>query len=260
MNYLIVFIAVMSLVACETKEAPRFPVPVEYSDVSGRTMVQCPVQGGRTAFIYVFGQSNSANSGEHKYDNSDPRIMSYYEGACYIAKDPMLGATNTGGSNWIPFAENLIAAGKFDRVVFVTAGYGGARISQWAPGGDLHHDRLVSRISGVPFDFTHAIWVQGEAERDNTADKYAERLSQIIDVFMGEHQNAKFYLTLTSLCGQHAAMESIRQAQSSAVNGQDVFLGLDTDNDIDPSMRQADGCHYNQTGQETFAELMTDSF
>ena len=76
-----------------------------YVDVSNKSEVSCPVEDD--AYIIIgFGQSNSANYAGHRFEiNKD--IVNFYNGKCYVANDPLLGATGRSGSVWIPLSEQL---------------------------------------------------------------------------------------------------------------------------------------------------------
>lgn len=100
--------------------------------------VNCPKQTDETAVLLVIGQSNSANHAEKKYTTKNPtKVFNYYEGKCYVASSPLLGATGEEGEFITPLSDKLIANGTYKKVVIISADYGGSSISRWQKDGDL---------------------------------------------------------------------------------------------------------------------------
>ena len=97
--------------------------------------VQVSAQTPRTAVLYILGQSNSSNHGGQKYQGMDDRVVNYFDGACYRAASPLLGAEGTFGEAWTLLGNKLVAGGKFDQVIIVPSGIGLTGIAYWARGG-----------------------------------------------------------------------------------------------------------------------------
>jgi hypothetical protein len=89
----------------------------------------------RTAIILIFGQSNGANSGNTPYVPRNRVLnMNVFDGQCCLAKDPLLGATESGGNFATRMADMMIEQGYFDSVVLMPISVGGSRIEEWTTG------------------------------------------------------------------------------------------------------------------------------
>jgi hypothetical protein len=218
--------------------------------------VECPAQSARTAVFFAFGQSNSTNTGERLYENSDPRILNYFQGHCYIAADPMLGSIEGAGSVWIPLSQRLLAAGTYDQVILISSGVSGSSVQQWAPGGDLS-DRYLGRLQDAKnqYTITNFLWHQGESNVGTATMVYENLLGQIISEAFQSSPTAKFYVSITSKCGVDVDHPEVTDAQRAMVNGTNIFQGPDTDTGIPLSMRKPDHCHMSAAAQEVFADL-----
>jgi hypothetical protein len=88
-------------------------------EVRDKTLARSPIQrtevpissvhSGRIMVALVFGQSNSANSGETPY-KSRQGVYNFYKGKLYRAQDPLLGATGDGGSVWTRLGNNWVTS------------------------------------------------------------------------------------------------------------------------------------------------------
>src|SRR5688572_30663637 len=70
------------------------------NDRTGRQRVEiAEALFSRCAAILVFGQSNGANSGDTPYIPKH-RVFNFnvFDGQCYVARDPLLGATESKGN------------------------------------------------------------------------------------------------------------------------------------------------------------------
>jgi hypothetical protein len=226
----------------------RSRVPVSTADVTQ----------GRTAVILIFGQSNGANSGAVPY-LPVRRVFNFnvFDGNCYVAKDPLLGATDFRGNFASRMADLLVERGAFDSVLLAPIGVGGTRVEDWTTGG-LRHRRLqvaVARIAERGLSFTHVLWHQGETNAGPGADRDA-----YIAAFMNIHAalrwygvDAPIYVAQASLC-RSPPDETIRAAQRALVNPQlGILAGPDTD--AIGFEHRYDGCHMSESGLIRHAEL-----
>lgn len=230
-------------------------------DTSGRQLSPSTIDGDRqrTAVIVVLGQSNAANHGsgryiaKHRVDN-----FNIYDGKCYHAADPLLGASADGGNFATRLGDKLIEAGLFDRVILAPIAMGGTTVEQWA-GEGMFNRRIVVLIrrlfdSGLTIDFI--IWQQGEGNTgagDIGGRQYRKNLWEVVDTFRKFKVSAPFFVALATFCGgPHNNAENIRAGQKSAVNAKaGVFLGADTD--LIGIEHRWDGCHFSETGLEMAA-------
>lgn len=222
-----------------------------YEDVSTKVEVPCPNQTGQTMVLYAFGQSNSANSLEKVYTNSDARIINYFKGRCYIASDPLLGASGGRGSQWVVSAQKLMATGSFDAIIINSFGVGGSGIGDWISKPD--YVRRYKNPDLSVYTPTHFLWHQGESDaaHGTSTSNYQSWMSQIINDSIQNFPTAKFYVSLATICGGNAPYEPVRQAQKNVVDNTRVFQGPDTDTISD----RYDGCHIGASGQEEISNF-----
>ena len=115
--------------------------------------VDCPSD----AFVLLAaGQSNAANEGQG-LAIANPEVVNFYHGNCYVARDPLLGATGAGASflTRIDIGRPLIV---------VPLAVSGSRMAEWQ---SVLYDRVALAQRELE-DIGHAvdatIVVQGETE------------------------------------------------------------------------------------------------
>lgn len=238
-------------------------------EVAGREAVACPKQTGRTAVLLIAGQSNSANHGAEQFSSAHPgKTFNYFNGNCYPAASPMLGATGMRGESWTPLADRLIEAGLFDRVVIVTTGIGGTKIGRWQEGGDLNRMML-----GVVADLqrryrvTHFLWHQGERDLNlkTPSDDYAASFQSLAASLRAAKVDAPIFISVGSRCGQPGDWkdeDAVTTAQRGLVDpAKGLFSGPETNRLVPPENRY-DRCHFAGVGQRAFADawarILTD--
>lgn len=142
---------------------------------AGKRVVPCPKQDESTAVLLVFGQSNSANHAERSHQSRHPgKVVNFFDGKCYEAGSPLLGADGTMGESFTLLGDLLVQAGIYKKVVLVSTGIGGTEIGRWKQGGDLNA-MLLGVVDGVRphYRFTHLLWHQGESDAEHTsAEEY----------------------------------------------------------------------------------------
>jgi len=214
-------------------------------------------QRPRVMVALVFGQSNAGNWGESRRI-AGPRVFSFFRGRYERARDPLPGADGEGGSVWTRLGDKIIAAGLYDRVVFVPAAIGATEIAEWAPGGRLHQDLLrnVREARRARLAFTHLLWHQGESDAalGTAAETYQARFLAMLAAIRALGVKAPAFVAVATRCGEYSPNESIRVAQLSLVNpALGIFAGPDTDQ-LGPEYRY-DGCHFSDQGLEAHAQL-----
>ena len=255
MKLQLVLISLVITACSKSNQGPNSGLP--YTDTSTKVEVNCPAQTATTEVLFAFGQSNSANHDVHSFSNTDARIINYFEGHCYIASDPMLGATGLSGSVWIPTAQGILASGQVDTVIIATAGIGGSAVARWAT-GDLvsHYEERLSDVASS-YTVTKFLWHQGEADgqQGTSTSDYEASISQVIQKAQATVPSAKFFVSIVSLCGSPVTHSNITDAQRSIINGSSILQGPDSDT-IPVSMRSpADNCHMAESGQNALAQL-----
>jgi hypothetical protein len=233
-----------------------------WNDATGRLRVtRDEATQGHTAVILIFGQSNGANSGEGRY-TPRPRVfnLNLFDGQCYAAQDPLLGATEDRGNFASRMADMLIERRVFDSVVLVPTSVGGSRIEEWTPGG-ARHRRLqvaIQRAREFGLVFSHLLWHQGESNAgpDADFDRYLNCLQDIHASLRQYGVTAPLYIAQATICDS-APNEIIRSAQRSAV---DPALGIlaGPDTDTIGFEHRFDNCHMNEAGLTRHAAMWAD--
>jgi hypothetical protein len=233
------------------------------NDTAGRKQTAAAIDGdrSRTAVIIILGQSNAANHGagryaaKHRVDN-----FNIYDGRCYRAEDPLLGASGDGGNFATRFGDKLIEEGLFDRVILAPIAMGGTTVEQWADQGMFNRriPVLIRRLhdAGLSADFT--LWHQGEGNPgmgDRGGRQYRKNLLEVVETFRRYGVDAPFFVALATLCGgPHQNAENIRAGQKGAVDpSAGIYLGADTD--IIGVDYRWDKCHFDDIGLSLAAAL-----
>lgn len=224
---------------------------------ASREEIECPIQNERTGVLVAFGQSNSANYASHRFMPEDvPNVINWYNGNCFRAQSPLLGATNTGGE-WISRAsEFLVENGTYDEVVVVSLGIGGSPVAAWGAGSELNR-RLIETLKEISeiYAVTDMVWHQGESDLN-----WGVGQSQYFSTFESLHNSirtfsieAPLFISVASYCNGGEYPNNITKAQQDLANRIDgVQLGVNTDLLVTSGMRH-DDCHFNLQGQNAAA-------
>jgi hypothetical protein len=218
------------------------------------------VRHPRTAVILGAGQSNLANEcdpdglyvpGDGVYN------FNFLDGCCYVARDPLLGATGVHANLLSRLGDRLVRAGRYDRVLLASIAHGGTYCAEWAPGGRMNL-RLVLTLQllrAVNVEVTHIRWQQGEAEGVENGDPalWVESFTAMVDAIRRSGETAPIYVAQCTLCCS-SPNEAIRAAQRRVVDApRAVLAGPDIDT-IGADERW-DGCHLSTRGLDKAAEL-----
>ena len=226
-----------------------------------RVATECLRGADRRRFVALtFGQSNAANyvDGRHTATHN---VTTYYEGRCYAGKDPVPGATGTGGSVWLRLGDALVASGRYDEAVFAGVAVSATSVDRWSVGGDLH-ERLIEVLKDMRargLTPTHLLWHQGEADAKSatTAEAYREHFLRMVQGIRAAGISAPIYVAKASYCHGRSSDE-IRAAQASLVDlGAGILAGPDTDALRGPAWRH-DDCHFSAAGADRHASLWRD--
>jgi hypothetical protein len=82
-----------------------------FADTTKKVPAPCQTDDGMKSLVIVtLGQSNATNTGSAKYASGRGAVnFNLYDGRCYLAADPLLGASNDGGNFATRLADTLIA-------------------------------------------------------------------------------------------------------------------------------------------------------
>jgi hypothetical protein len=228
-------------------------LPVERSEI------------GDPSVFLIIGQSNGGNHGETKHA-AERSVFNFnlFDGLCYRACDPLLGATGDGGSPWCMLGDALIADGFVQSILLCPLSVGGATVGEWAPGGTYHHRMIygIERLREAGFHPCYVLWHQGEADAlyGTSADDYANAFRALAKSLRDLDIRAPIYVATASYFavpeGYGASQAVIRRAQQSLISPEDVILpGPDTDLIRD----RFDGCHMGSTGLREHAQMWQTS-
>jgi hypothetical protein len=206
------------------------------------------------AVFLILGQSNGGNHGETRHDATQAGFnFNPFDGMCYRACDPLLGATGDGGSPWCPLADALITRGFAASILLAPLCVGGATVAEWAPGGPYHHRMTyaLAKLRQAGFWPSHVLWHQGEADAlyGTTADAYARSFRALVESLRRADVRAPVFVATASYFavpdGYAARQAVIQDAQRSVI---DVGAGILPGPDTDVIKDRYDGCHMGDAG------------
>ena len=236
----------------------------------GKKQVECPIQAKDTGVLLILGQSNASNMGQKKFTTQYPNHVvnyNYFDGRCYAASSPLLGATDERGEYITPLADQLIAKGTYRNIVIIAAAVGGSPISRWQRDGDLN-ESLIALIKDVhtKFQITDVIWHQGETDAMHpyytTTKIYVSSFHSLLGTLTQLKVRAPIFVFIsTRTC--HAGVDwteanPVAIGQRMLIDNQRIFLGVDTDKLVELKDRY-DSCHFNEIGQTKTAEALANS-
>ncbi|MFT5573013.1 MAG: hypothetical protein ACI9FR_001946 [Cryomorphaceae bacterium] len=215
-----------------------------YTEINSKTRVACP-EPENTEVIVAIGQSNAANNGGHRFQNEDNQILNFFNGQCFIASDPMLGATDNRGSMWIPFSKSY----KTDKtILLVSFAVGATQVSQWNDPQDLakHFDDNMTHLKNAGFLPKLFIWIQGESDIGTEVSAYKSSLMQFMRGVQSRYPSSQIAISGTSYCGGHQS-KNLVAAQRKVANKLDL-IWLGSTDDLSAPQYRYDDCHFSQLG------------
>lgn len=216
--------------------------------------------------VLAFGQSIASNTGIGKYLSNDNVFNLDSDGKVYRAQDPMKWADGVNGSVWSRLGDKIIDEKGCENVIFITIGVGGTPISRWSREGDLNKSKLIpalKKAKDMGLTITHVLWHQGSSDVGNSKEYYVDKFNGIVETIRNEGAMAPIYVSIHSGDGDYPhnseinknKRNQIRDAQKALINNKDIFQGPNTDEEITLESRQEDKLHFNEIGNEEFAEL-----
>lgn len=240
-------------------EAPK-PLPIDLreiaSDVESREEVPCPRPDDAFNLV-LFGQSNIANGVGHRFPLPEgEQILNRFKGKCYIARDPMLGATGDGGSIAIPLASAL----ETDKVVVVdTFGVSNTRAQDWLEGGRVREHFLSQKeaLQAAPAAPDFFVWMQGEADRFQDIPAFQDSLMKLMQEVQATFPDTPLGITGTSYCGAKPEPRVV-EAQRAVADELGLVWLSNTDRFSTPEDRY-DECHLSERGARKVAASIAES-
>ncbi|MBA2710862.1 MAG: hypothetical protein H0U57_09750 [Tatlockia sp.] len=222
----------------------------------GKKEVACPTQDNKTGVLLVIGQSNSANHADKAMITKYPeKVYNYFNGKCYVASSPLLGATGTHGEFLTPLADYLLEMNVYKNIIIISSGMDGTKVARWEKGGDLNN-MLMSVLDELKskFKITEVIFHQGESDYlERTPPlQYQQSFKSLVSSLRLEGKNTPpFYYSIATRCGYGwYAHNPIALVQHTLASYEDkIYLGADTDVSIPASERSFAICHFTEIGQ-----------
>ncbi|MBS0523884.1 MAG: hypothetical protein JSS04_09625 [Proteobacteria bacterium] len=225
----------------------------------GKTEVKCPASGPDTAVVVAIGQSNIANQAENRITSHySGEVVNFFEGKCYRAESPLLGATAEEGEFLTLLGDRLVDDGTYKNVVIVTAAVGASEIARWRKGGALNGLMLHVLTGLLPgYRVTQLLWVQGEADYaiGTPPEVYIEAFHSLLGTLSDAGVAAPVFIAIATRCVSSWEPDNpIAAAQRALVDNRRVFLGVDADALVGTADRRPDGCHFGGRGQVKAAD------
>jgi len=231
--------------------------------VEGKEVVQCPQKTSKTGVILAIGQSNSANSGRHRFKTKyQARVFNLFDGKCYNAQSPLLGASGGQGEFMTPLADKLIESNIYDQIIIIASGISGTPISRWAKNGDLNA-MLIQTLKPLikQYPITDIVWHQGERDYQiyTHTDTYNSKFLSMYQSLKNIGVSAPIHIAIATKCFYKSGDNNpVADAQKMLIKDyDDIFLGANTD-EIVRSKDRFDGCHFNKNGQEITANAFAE--
>jgi hypothetical protein len=233
------------------------------TDDAGRTQAAVVPRVGVGEVFLTAGQSNSANHGNPPLRAADDRVSAWGPEGWRHADDPQPIATGALGSPW-PALGDRLAADWGVPIGFISVGWGGTTVAQWAPDGTLY-PRLRDALRQVgPYGARAVLWHQGESDAaggTSTAD-YARQLAAIIAASrVDAGYQLPWGIALVSFLpgGVQARMDAVVAGQRAVVGTVPrAFLGPTTDDLVGADWRW-DGIHFNEAGLREHARRWAEA-
>jgi hypothetical protein len=230
----------------------------------GRQQVSCA--DDKTKFVIVtLGQSNAANFAAGRYSaHNDVVNFNFYDGQCYRAIDPLVGASGDGANFATRLGDILIERRFAERIVIAPIAMGNTRIEDWSSAGVFNQRIrvLIRRLSDAGMAPDVILWQHGEGnvgDDDPGGRNYSRHLLDVVQTFRTYGIAAPFMIALCALVADPPpTSENVRAGQREAVRaGIGTFPGPDTDR-IGHDDR-FDRIHMSESGVRKQAQMWADS-
>ena len=221
-----------------------------------KIQVECPKQDNKTIVLLAVGQSNSTNSQGQKHKSTHgSKVINFWDGKCYEAASPLLGATNISGEMWTLLGNELIESNITTQVILIPLGISGSASTRWSSSGDLSKD-VIHNLHNMIYSVTHIIFIQGESDflLKTSYSSYYNNILSFIKTLRQNNINAPIWISITSKCGYGKWFpdNAIANAQNDlSKTNPGVYKGPPTDATL-TDLDRVDGCHFSRPGQSKF--------
>lgn len=221
-----------------------------------------------TLVLLVMGQSNAANAGETKYEAHCKNTFNYFAETLYPLTDPLKGANGEAGSVWSRLGDKIVEHNFARTVIIVPCAFGGTRIEQWIPGGDLNHliGETVQHLNNSGLKVTHVLWHQGESNHvlvsgglpaEQNAANYTVNFHLLVNYLRNMGIEAPIYPAMATRCAGAPDFVLQEAQRNLADDSLKIFNGPNTDS-LDNAYRY-DNCHFSKTGLNVHAQLWLEA-
>jgi hypothetical protein len=258
-----------------SRRIPHFSDPASrtaFTDRSGREKAPCAsFLGARPLVVLTIGQSNIANSALGEYVPGH-RIGNFFEGACFVAANPLLGTSGERAAAVLDFADAALDAGLYDSALVIPLAVQGSSVWSWARHGDLRPvlASTLGRLREQGIVPNLVLYHQGEADClvGMEGGRYAEGLENVLSDLRRMGVAAPVVVSQVSRFKELSCPDAepgacsrlcpdIRQAQAGAIDpANGIFAGPDTDMAVP---ERFDGYHMTDAGRRRFAALLLET-
>ena len=239
----------------QRKASAAFDWTAAFTDVRGRIQSPCPTTAKG---IVAIGQSNAANFIPSLTVRRNLSAYSFYDGRCYAAEDPLLGATGDLGAVWTPLIQKLAEDGT--PVAIIAGAVGGSSVFDWQSGGLWNRVAdQIAQAEQVGLAVSIVMWHQGETDAiaSTLRESYRAALAELINLSRAKSprpDRPAWIVFQTSICGAKSpGNPEIRAAQADVVDeAKGIYLGMNTDL-LDGGFRY-DDCHFNAAGRSAIVD------
>lgn len=224
--------------------------------------VLCP-DPAESLVIVTGGQSNAANSVTTDYA-SDPadRVYAWFDGKCYVARDPMPGATGWQGSLWADFGVEMGRAVERP-IVLVNGAISATQFADWLDPRSGYLKALETNVTQAQefgFEPRLVLWHQGETDARTKFDPNVlkQQIADLTGELLQTMPESQLYLFRTSKCigdGREKGVPAVREVQTRVAQENDrMIVGMNTD-ELGDDYRW-DRCHFNSLGRSAIVETI----
>lgn len=211
----------------------------------------------RPLVFLVLGQSNAGNHGQRSHSGYQHRISLIHRGKCFLASEPLPGASGRGGNIWSRLPELLYPR----RIAIALLAVESTPVRQWVEPGSLLWELKyeIASIQRVGGHIDLVLWQQGEADaRDGTlVTAYRNDFLKLRSILRESGVEAPVMLAKSTRCRGEISTE-VRSAIDVLVSEyDDVWMGPDTDKL--QGVSRIDGCHFSEQGLDAAARMWAEA-
>ena len=216
----------------------------------------CNVEIKTQEIIIILGQSNAASHAETSGQSAFSPV--FYDGKCYLTREPLPGTTGSGGNIWSSLLPQLQMVIPNKTFVLAPLAVGNTRIQDWVKSGGELHSRLLEHLQLVKsshLKVSAIIWQQGEADAiaGTAAADYKRDLMTLRQIINAAGLNAPVFIAKSTYCHGVSSPAIHRAIEAAIIIDRSLMAGADTDT-LGKEFRY-DDCHFSQLGAVQAAGL-----